>query len=291
MPSWDAGSALELIERERVTFLCCVPAMLLGILDHEDFAGHDCTSLQTVLSGGSPVPPELVRRIEAELEVNYVMVFGQSESGPTVTMTSPTDSDERKACTVGSPLPHTEIKIVDLKTGETVSRPTPGELCVRGHGRMQQYFEMPEETAATIDDDGWLHTGDLGHIDAEGYLTITGRLKDIIRRGGMTVSPRAIEDLLFGRPGVAGVAVIGVPDSRLGEKVAAFLCPTPDAPIDIDSLRDVLTRNLAHYKVPEYWVVVDAFPMTPSGKVQKFVLRDRFVAGHYSVATVGRGTQ
>ena len=291
MPSWDAGAALELIERERATFLCCVPTMLIEMLEHPDFAKRDCSSLQTVLSGGSAVSPELVRRVESGLGVSYIMVFGQSESGPTVTMTNPTDPDELKADTIGYPLPHTEVKVVDPATGDTVPRGIPGELCVRGYGRMLCYFDMPEETAAAIDADGWLHTGDLGRMSDSGYLTISGRLKEIIRRGGMTVSPRAVEDVLFGRAGVGDVAVVGVPDERLGERVAAFLRPAPDAILDIDGLRAYAEQNLARYKVPDYWVVVDALPRTPSGKIQKFVLRDRFLAGDYSAVTGNRRTR
>jgi fatty-acyl-CoA synthase len=291
MPSWDAAAALDLIEREHVTSLCCVPTMLIAMLEHEDFTKRDCSSLATVLAGGSTVSPALVRRIESVLQVAYIMVFGQSESGPTVTMTNPTDPDQLKACTIGYPLPHTEVKVVDPDTGQTIPRGAPGELCVRGYGRMLGYFEMPEETDGTIDADGWVHTGDLGLIEDHGYLMITGRLKEIIRRGGMTVSPRAVEDLIFGRAGVGDVAVVGVPDERLGERVAAFLRPAPDAVLDVDDLQNYARANLAHYKVPDYWVVVDELPTTPSGKVQKFVLRNRFVAGDYAAVAGKRRTQ
>jgi fatty-acyl-CoA synthase len=291
MPSWDAGSALELIERERVTFLCCVPTMVIAMLEHEDFEKRDCSTLQTVLCGGSTISPELVHRIEAGLHARYVMVFGQSESGPTVTMTNPTDPDELKACTIGYPLPHTEVKVADPETGQTVERSVSGELCVRGYGCMTGYYDMPQETAATIDTDGWVHTGDLARMTDDGYLTIAGRLKEIIRRGGMTVSPRTVEDLLFGRPGVGEICVVGVPDERLGERVAAFVRPAPDAILDVESLQAFAEEHLAHYKVPEYWVVVDAFPTTPSGKIQRFVLRDRFLAGDYTAVTGNRRTQ
>jgi acyl-CoA synthetase (AMP-forming)/AMP-acid ligase II len=152
---------------------------------------------------------------------------------------------------------------------------------------MLEYFELPDETATAIDADGWLHTGDLGQMDARGYLRITGRLKDIIRRGGETISPRAIEDLLFSQPGVGEVAVVGVPDEHYGEQVAAFVLPAADRPPDLEALREVTAEHLARYKVPTYWILVDEIPHTPSGKVQKFVLRDRFVAGEHKASRMG----
>ena len=290
MPAWDPGQALELIERERVTFLCAVPTILIGMIDHPDFGSRDHSSLRYVLSGGTTIPPDLVRRFESTLDIDYTMVFGQTEAGPTVCMTFPDDTPEDKSGTIGVPLPHTEVKIVDPDTGATAAFDTPGEICTRGYGRMLGYFELPEETATAIDQDGWLHTGDLGQLDARGYLQITGRLKDIIRRGGETVSPRAIEDLLFSQPGVGEVAVVGVPDERYGEQVAAFVLPAADAAPDVEALRAVTAEHLARYKVPAYWVVVDEIPRTPSGKVQKFVLRDRFVAGEYDVGDHDRAS-
>ncbi|MBA3743133.1 class I adenylate-forming enzyme family protein [Sporichthya sp.] len=291
MPTWEPGAALDLLERERITFLCCVPTMLIGMMEHTDFDKRDHSSLATVLSGGSTVPPELVRRIEAELDVSFVMVFGQTESGPTVTMTNPGDPDELKAQTIGYPLPHTEVRIVDPDTGAVLACGEQGELCIRGYGRMLEYFELPAETAASIDAEGWMHSGDLARMDSNGYFAITGRCKDIIRRGGETVSPRALEDLLFGRPGVAEVAVVGVPDERLGEKVAAFIRPTTQAAPDLAALRRELIAAVAKFKVPEYWVLIDQLPLTASGKVQKFVLRDRFVAGEYDIQRLQGDTQ
>jgi fatty-acyl-CoA synthase len=281
MPVWDPGLALELIERERVTFLCAVPTILISMIDHPDFASRDISSLRYVLSGGTTIPPDMVRRFETTLDIDYTMVFGQTEAGPTVCMTLTEDTPEDKSGTIGVPLPHTEVKIVDPDTGATTGYDTPGEICTRGYGRMLGYFELPDETATAIDADGWLHTGDLGQMDARGYLQITGRLKDIIRRGGETISPRAIEDLLFSQPGVGEVAVVGVPDERYGEQVAAFVLPAADTSPDLEALRTLTAEHLARYKVPTYWVVVDEIPHTPSGKVQKFVLRDRFVAGEY----------
>jgi fatty-acyl-CoA synthase len=290
MPVWDAGRALELIERERVSFLCSVPTMLIDLIEHPDFGRRDLSSLRYVLSGGTTIPPELVRRFESALGIEYTMVFGQTEGGPTITMTHPHDSPEDKSGTIGQPLPHTEVRILDLDTGRTADIGRTGEICLRGYGRMLEYFDQPDETAAAIEPDGWLHTGDLGQMDSRGYLSITGRLKDIIRRGGETISPRAIEDLLSGRPGVAEVAVVGVPDERFGEQVAAFVVPSPGGEPDLVALRALVTEHLAPHKVPTYWLLVADFPRTPSGKVQKFVLRDGFAAGRYAAQTlmVGR---
>jgi fatty-acyl-CoA synthase len=289
MPVWEPGAALRLIEQERVTFLCAVPTMLIDMIEHPDFGDRDQSTLRYVLSGGTAIPPELVRRIETSLEIDYTMVFGQTEAGPTVTMTHPGDSAEDKSGTIGQPLAHTEVKIVDLDTGDTAAVDWPGEIWVRGYGCMLGYFDLPEETRGTLEPDGWLRTGDIGQMDERGYLKITGRLKEIIRRGGETISPRAIEELLLNQPGVGGVAVLGVPDERYGEQIAAFLTPAAGQVLDFAVLRAVVEEQVARYKVPRYWVAVDEFPRTPSGKIQKFLLRDHFVAGRYAEDTVAPG--
>jgi fatty-acyl-CoA synthase len=280
MPVWDAGAALELTEREGVTFLCAVPTMLLGMIEHPSFTPARVATLRNVAAGGTTIPPDLVRRFETALHIDYTMIFGQTEAGPTVCGTFPDDTPEDKSSTIGRPLPHTEVRIVHTETGEVVGYDEPGEICLRGFGRMLGYFELPEETEAAIDRDGWLHTGDLGRLDERGYLKITGRLKEIIRRGGETISPRAIEDLLFGAPGVGEVAVVGVPDERLGEQVAAFVQPAAGGPEpDLTALRELCAEHLSPYKVPRLWGLVEQLPRTPSGKVQKFALRDGYLAG------------
>jgi fatty-acyl-CoA synthase len=283
MPTWDARAALELTEREGVTFLCAVPTMLIGMMEHPTFSRERVATLKNVAAGGTTIPPELVRRFETTLEIDYTMIFGQTEAGPTVCGTFPDDSPEDKSSTIGRPLPHTEVRIVHTETGETVAFGEPGEIQLRGFGRMLGYFELPDETSAAIEPDGWLRTGDLGQLDERGYLKITGRLKEIIRRGGETISPRAIEDLLFGAPGVAEVAVVGVPDERLGEQVAAFVLPTPGHTPDLGALRATCVEHLSPHKVPRFWAVLDELPRTPSGKIQKFVLRDEYVAGRLTV--------
>lgn len=273
-PTFDAGTALELVESERVTFLCAVPTMLLAMIEHPDFPGRDISSLEHVLSGGAPIAPELVRRFEATLGVRYLMVYGQTEAGPTVTMTAPGDSDADKAETIGFPLPHTEARIVD-RDGRVVPVGESGELCLRGYGVMLGYFGAGADSQP-FDADGWLRTGDLCSMDGRGYLRITGRLKDVIIRGGENISPREVEDALCAHPAVSEVAVAGVPDPRYGEQVAAWVRLAPGATAAEEDLADYLRERLARHKVPTAWRFVDDLPRTPSGKVQKFLLAEQF---------------
>jgi fatty-acyl-CoA synthase len=200
VPQFDPGLVLELIEAERVTFLPGVPTMLLRIIEHPDFARRDLSSLRAVCSGGTTVPTELVRRIESSLGVDFSISYGQTEASPGVTQTFPDDAIEDKAATAGPPLPQTEVKIVDAESGATVPCGAIGELCTRGYLVMHGYFELPEETAKTIDRDGWLHSGDLCSMDQRGYVRVHGRTKDMIIRGGENIYPKEIEDVLFTHP-------------------------------------------------------------------------------------------
>ena len=195
-----------------------------------------------------------------------------------ITQTSPQDTAEDRARTLGRPLPQTEVKIADLASGQTVAPGVTGELCTRGYHVMTGYFRDPEMTAAAIDADGWLHTGDLASMDERGYFSIAGRLKDMIIRGGENIYPREIEQVLFGHPAVADVAVLGVPDAKWGEQVAAFIRPAPGQSPDPGELSAYCREHLAPHKTPRYWTVLEEFPLTPSGKVQKFLLRERFLA-------------
>jgi fatty-acyl-CoA synthase len=274
LPAFDAGRVLELIETERSAIFLGVPTMLLAMLEHPDFARRDLTSLRFALCGGSPVPPELVRRVESKLGIPMSVVFGTTECSPIVTQVLATDSDEDRANTLGRPLPQTEVRIADLLTGQPVPIGTVGELCARGYLVMTAYNDAPAATAAAIDQDGWYHTGDLASMDDRGFLRIEGRAKDMIIRGGENIYPREIENVLFKHPQVADVAVVGVRDDHWGEIVAAFIRskgiqPTPD------ELHAHCRQHLAPYKTPQRWVFVDAFPLTPSGKIQKFKLRER----------------
>jgi len=206
------------------------------------------------------------------------VVFAQTEAPPVITQTSPQDTAEDRAHTLGRPLPQTEVKIADPASGQTVAPGVVGELCTRGYHVMTGYFHDPEMTAAAIDADGWLHTGDLASMDERGYCSIAGRLKDMIIRGGENIYPREIEQVLFAHPAVADVAVVGVPDATWREQVAAFVRPAPGHTPDPGELSAYCREHLAPHKTPRYWTVLEEFPLTPSGKVQKFMLRERLLA-------------
>jgi fatty-acyl-CoA synthase len=282
--AFDPGFVLELIERERGTALLGVPTMQIALLEHPDVATRDLSSLRSSVSGGSLVPAELVRRIETTFGVRFCIVYGTTECSPLVTMTRFADTPEDKADTIGRPMPQTEVKIVDPVTGEIVAPGVVGELCARGYMVMHGYFENAAATAEAIDADSWYHTGDLASMDERGYCRIEGRLKDMIIRGGENIYPREIEDVLFAHPGVAEVAVVGIPDDKWGEQVAAFVRLTGDEAPTAAELSVYVRERLAAYKVPRSWVFVDAFPLTGSGKVQKFVLRDQYIKGELSSA-------
>ena len=274
---------LDLVETERGTHMLAVPTMLIAMMEHPDFATRDVSSMQTICSGGSSVPAALVRRIEETLGVQFSIIYGQTEASPGITLIKPDDAPADKANTLGPALPQTEMKVVDPQTGATVPIGMPGELCCRGYLVMLGYFEMPERTTETIDADGWLHTGDLVTMDSRGYTSIAGRLKDMIIRGGENLFPREIEEVLFTHPKVADVAVVGIPDEKWGEVVAAFVRDAdPAAPATDAELRAFLREHLAPQKTPTIWVHVDGFPLTPSGKVQKFQIRENWEKGLYT---------
>ena len=283
-PSFEPGLQLALIESERGTLFMGVPTMLLAMLEHPDFARRDLSSVRSALAGGAIVAPELVRRVESALQAPLSIVFAQTEASPIITQTRLDDTPEDRAESLGRPLPQTEVKIVDPATGETVRRGVIGELCTRGYHVMHGYFDNPQATAAAIDGEAWLHTGDLCSMDERGYCHIEGRLKDMIIRGGENIYPREIEQLLFTHPGVADVAVVGVPDPKWGEQVAAFVRPAAGQSPTADELFAFCREHLAPHKTPRYWEFVESFPLTPSGKIQKFLLRDRFVAAGHSPA-------
>jgi len=275
--AFDPALVLELIEAERGTVFGGVPTMMIAMLGHPDFERRDLSCLRAAMSGGAPVPAELVRRVEARLGVRFSIVFGTTECSPLLTQVKPDDSAQDRAETLGTPLPQTEIKIADIATGGQVPVGQVGELFARGYLVMRGYHDAPEATAAAIDAEGWYHTGDLASLDGRGYLRIEGRIKDMIIRGGENIYPREIEHALFDHPAVAEAVVIGVPDQTWGEVVAAFVRPVPGQPRPApEELRAHCRERLAPYKTPEHWVFVDAFPMTPSGKIQKYKLRESF---------------
>jgi fatty-acyl-CoA synthase len=278
MPRFSPALQLELIETYRATLLLGVPTMMIAMVGHPDLAERDVSSLRCALSGGAVSPPDLVRQVEARLGVTYSISLAQTESSCSITMSGSADSAEDRAETLGRPLPDTEVRIVDLRTGETAACGAVGEICTRGYLVMRGYLNAPEATAAAVDADGWLRTGDLGSMDERGYLRIAGRIKDMIIRGGENIYPREIEEVLIGHPAVADASVLGFPDEHYGETVAAAIRPAgPDAAVaDLpDELAEFCRARLAAFKVPIRWLITDAFPLTASGKVRKDALREQ----------------
>jgi fatty-acyl-CoA synthase len=272
---FDPSLVLRLIDEERATYALGVPTMILALMENGDFATRDHSSLQVFSSGATTVPPELVRRIEEGFDVTYNMAMGQTESSSVIFMTRLDSTRIQKAETLGVPLLHWETMIAG-EDGQPVPVGTQGEICCRGFGVMAGYYNMPEATAEAIDADGWLHTGDLGTMDAEGYTRITGRIKDMIIRGGENIFPREIEDVLVTHDAIAEAAVIGVPDQKWGELPVVFMRLAGDARPSDEELGEFLEARIAPHKVPREWFVVDGLPINAAGKVQKFLLREQY---------------
>lgn len=277
--AFDAGLVLELIETYRCDSTSAVPTMLVAMLEHPNFATTDLSPLERLSCGAATVPGSLVARFKEDLGVSFTILFGQTECSPVASGTHPTDSTIDMAGTIGAPMPHVEVKVVDPFTGQTQPIGSVGEFCTRGYHVMLGYFENPDATAAAIDRDGWLHTGDLCAMDERGYCTIEGRLKDMIIRGGENIYPRELEELLFAHPSVGEVAVVGLPDDRWGEEVAAFIRPAPGRRVDKNELFAYMRQHLAPYKTPRHWFELDALPMTGPGKIQKYKLRQMSASG------------
>ncbi|MCB1746379.1 MAG: AMP-binding protein [Gammaproteobacteria bacterium] len=282
--SFDAESMLDLVAQERVTYTFAVPTMLIALLNAQAARPRDLSSLVTVFSGAATVPVEVVKRVEREFGARLIIGYGQTETSPAITHTRPDDAPVDKSETIGYALPQVEIKIVDPASGATLPVDTPGELCTRGFLVMMGYYDNPQATAATIDADGWLHTGDLCTMDARGYVRITGRLKDMIIRGGENIYPREIEEVLYTHPAIADVAVIGLPDDYWGESVGAVLMLRDGEAVTGSALEAFCGERLARHKVPRQWFVVDAIPTTTSGKLQKFRLAEMYRAGELEPA-------
>ncbi|OUZ12402.1 long-chain fatty acid--CoA ligase [Aeromicrobium sp. PE09-221] len=256
-----------------------VPAMLRGLLAHPDFDSYDFSRLEVVLSGGDTVPPDVVTAVEDRFGVRFTTVYGQTELSPIIAQTSPDDSTDDKCHTVGRPLWNVEIAVLDPLTGEVVALGEVGEICARGYQQMLGYYNMPDQTAETIDADGWLHTGDLGTLDERGYLRVTGRLKDMVIRGGENIYPREVEDVLIQHEAIATAIVVGVPDERWGESVAAVVSLSSDVTPTGQELHDFVRTHLAPHKTPKAWYVADELPTNAMGKLQKFRLRESIVSG------------
>ncbi len=271
---FDAVATLEAIEAERATIVYGVPAMFIAELEHPEFHRIDCSSLRTGVMAGAPCPIEVMKRVVTEMHCGgMTIVYGQTESSPAITMSRADDPLELRVTTVGSALPNTEVKIVSA-SGETAAAGEQGELCTRGYLVMKGYDQDPEATRRAVDSEGWLHTGDLAVMREDGYINITGRAKDMLIRGGENIAPREIEEFLHTHPKIAEAQVVGVPDPRLGEAVAAWIRLRAGENATEDEIRDFCRNRIAHFKIPQYIRFVDAFPMTVSGKVQKFRMRD-----------------
>jgi fatty-acyl-CoA synthase len=277
--NFDPLAVLKAVHEERCTALLGVPTMFIAELDHEDFESYDTTSLRTGIMAGSPCPIEVMKRVVDVMGADEITIaYGQTESSPVITQTRTDDSLERRVSTVGRKLPEVEVKIVSVETGEEVGPGEQGDLCTRGYHVMKGYYKMEDKTSEVIDEEGWLHTGDLAVMDEDGYVRITGRAKDMIIRGGENVYPREIEEFLYTHPDVSDVQVYGVPDERYGEGVAAAIKKRPDSSLTEDEVREFCRENIARFKIPQYVDFVDDYPMTASGKIQKYKLREAAVA-------------
>ncbi len=282
-PIFDPAMILSVMERERPRFILGVPTMIVALIDEAEKSGRRITSVERMMSGGAMVAPELVRKAKEIFGSMIQIVYGQTESSPVIAQTRSDDTIEDLTQTIGQPLPHVEASIRDPKTNQTVPVGEQGEICTRGYLVMTEYYDNPQATKAAIDDDGWLHTGDLGRMDARGYLTITGRVKEMIIRGGENLFPAEIENAMLEHDDIAEVAVIGVPDAKWGEQVVCFMRVTSDTPPDPSGLKAFIRERLSPQKTPAYWVYVEDWPLTGSGKIQKFKLAEAFQRDEYKV--------
>jgi fatty-acyl-CoA synthase len=272
---FDPLATLEAVQAEHCTALHGVPTMFIAELDHPEFGRFDLGTLRTGIMAGSPCPIEVMKRVVQLMHLTEMTIaYGLTESSPVITQTRVDDPLELRVTTVGKPLPHTEVKVVDVVTGEIVPHGTPGELCTRGYLVMKGYYKNPEATQKAIDGARWLRTGDLATMDANGYCKITGRAKDVIIRGGENIYPREIEEFLYTCPGVSDVQVIGIPDAKYGEQVVAWVRLDGNARLSPEDIRKFCEGKIAAYKIPRTVKIVDSFPMTITGKIQKYKMRE-----------------
>jgi fatty-acyl-CoA synthase len=275
---FDPLKTLAAVENERCTALHGVPTMFIAELQHPDIEKFTFPALRTGIMAGSPCPIEVMKQVVERMGAKEITIaYGQTESSPVITQTRTDDPIELRVSTVGRAIPNVEVKIVDPETGQQVPRGTQGELCTRGFIVMKGYYNMPEATAKAIDEEGWLHTGDLATMDEHGYCKITGRLKDMIIRGGENIYPREIEEFLYTFPKIADVQVVGVPDMKYGEEVMAWVKLKEGQAATPEEIRDFCRGKIAHYKVPRYVKLVAEFPMTVTGKIQKYKMREAAV--------------
>ncbi|NLV25804.1 MAG: AMP-binding protein [Methanomicrobiales archaeon] len=274
-PAFDPEDVLKTIEAERCTAVHGVPTMFIAELRHPDFSKYDLRSLRTGIMAGSPCPIETMKEVATKMHMSeVVIVYGQTETSPGVTMTTTKDPLEKRVATVGRVFPHTEIKIIDPETKKIMPRGEIGEICARGYMTMRCYYNNPTATRQAKDEHGWVHTGDLGSFDPDGFVHIEGRLKDMVIRGGENIYPREIEEFLHQNPKIADVYVIGVPDERYGEELMAWIKLEAGESMSEDEIRNYSEGKIARYKIPKYYAFVDSFPITVSGKIQKFKMRE-----------------
>ncbi len=275
---FDPLATLQTVAAERCTALYGVPTMFIAQLEHPDFHKSDLSSLRTGAMGGSPCPIEVMRRCVEAMHLDEItIVYGMTETSPVSFQTAIEDPLERRVSTVGRVHPHVEVKIVDAE-GRIVPRGTAGELCTRAYSVMLGYWDDAERTASSIDQAGWMHTGDLATIDAEGFCNIVGRIKDMVIRGGENIYPREVEEFLYSHPKIQEVQVFGVPDPKFGEELCAWVRPRAGETLTVDDVRTFCRGQIAHYKIPRYVRFVEEFPMTVTGKMQKFLMRERMIA-------------
>ncbi|MBY0050334.1 AMP-binding protein [Brevibacillus agri] len=277
--AFDPGLVLSIVEAERCTALYGVPTMFIAELNHPTFEQRDLSSLRTGIMAGSLCPIEVMKKVVDKMGIGDITIaYGQTESSPVITQTRPEDSIERKVSTVGRLHEGVEAKIINPATGEIVPPGVQGELCTRGYLVMKGYYNMPDQTAKAIDEEGWLHTGDLATVDEEGYYRITGRLKDMIIRGGENIYPREVEEFLYTHPKILDVQIVGVPDAKYGEQVLACIRVKPGETLTEEEVLAYCEGKIARFKTPRYIQFVDEYPMTASGKIQKFKLREQALA-------------
>ncbi len=274
-PTFNVEDVLKTIEQERCTALNGVPTMFIAELASPDFPNYSMASLRTGIMAGSPCPIEVMKEVNRKMNMSeIVIVYGQTETSPGITMTTTKDPVERRVSTVGRVFPHTEVKIIDPKSGKVLPQGEIGEICARGYCVMKCYYNNPSATHATLDTNDWNHTGDLGTMDDEGYVKIVGRLKDMVIRGGENIYPREIEEFLHHHPKVADVYVIGVPDIKYGEELMAWIMPKEGVGVDEEEIKEFCRGKIAHYKIPRYVKFVSGFPMSVTGKIQKYRMRE-----------------
>ncbi|HEY9788645.1 MAG TPA: AMP-binding protein [Candidatus Obscuribacterales bacterium] len=277
-PFFDEDHVLQALDKERCTHISGVPTMFIAELEHPEFSEFDLSNLRGGFMAGAPCPVQLMRKVAERMHMSEVVIlYGLTEASPLITATTTRDSLEIRATTVGKIIPGLEIKIIDPISGEVVPRGVQGELCTRGHGVMLGYWNNPEATQDAIDAARWLHTGDLAVMSEEGYINITGRKKDMIIRGGENIYPREIEEVMHTNPDVVQAQVFGIPDDHLGEEVAMWVMVRPDANTDAAKISKWLKERVAYFKVPRHIRIVQEFPMTVTGKIQKFVMRERMI--------------